>query len=228
MVPSRFSSYEILVFDDGSTDATGAIAEELATSNPNIKVVHNPKNMGLGYNYSRGVQLARMDYLVMFPGDNQFSRTSMGRILDLVGKADTIVPYTSNSWVRPLWRRIVSRGFVLVMNFLFGLRLRYYTGTVVHRSQLVKAVPITTCGFAYQAEVLIRLIKSGHRYLEVGAPIRERPFGRAKFLTARNVLGWFKTIASLFWEIRIKGRRKYNRAPVRVEPAPVEREFARP
>ena len=44
----RFYSYEILIFDDGSTDATGAIADRLAAQNQNIKVIHHEKNRGLG------------------------------------------------------------------------------------------------------------------------------------------------------------------------------------
>ncbi|MEE9558129.1 MAG: glycosyltransferase family 2 protein, partial [Candidatus Brocadiales bacterium] len=73
----RFSDYELLVFDDGSTDNTGAIIDRLAGNDKNVRAIHNENNMGLGYSYKKGVQLAKNDYIVMFPGDNQILKDSM-------------------------------------------------------------------------------------------------------------------------------------------------------
>src|SRR5438105_1181088 len=69
-IGDRFADYELLIFDDGSTDSTGQIADELAAQNSRIRVVHNQRNMGLGCNYTRGAELARMEYVAWFPGDN--------------------------------------------------------------------------------------------------------------------------------------------------------------
>lgn len=44
------SDFEILIFDDHSTDTTGKVADEPAEKYPQIKVIHNTKNMNLGYN----------------------------------------------------------------------------------------------------------------------------------------------------------------------------------
>ena len=56
------SDFEILVFDDNSTDNTGKIADDLAEKYPQIKVIHNPRNMNLGYNITKGFQLATKEY----------------------------------------------------------------------------------------------------------------------------------------------------------------------
>ena len=57
-VDGRFSDYEILIFDDGSTDGTGAIADDIAVGNKQIRVIHNGRTMGFGYNYRTGVEQA--------------------------------------------------------------------------------------------------------------------------------------------------------------------------
>src|SRR5205809_4235667 len=99
-IGNRFADYELLIFDDGSTDHTGTIADELAAGNPHVRVIHNGQNMGFGYNYTRGVQLARMDYVAMFPGDNEIPVEAIREILGAVGSADIVVPYIATPAVR--------------------------------------------------------------------------------------------------------------------------------
>ncbi|MBM4125485.1 MAG: glycosyltransferase family 2 protein, partial [Nitrospira sp.] len=123
-IGDRFADYELLIFDDGSTDRTGAIADQLAARNSHTRVIHNPRNMGFGYNYNRGVELARMEYVTMFPGDNEIPGEAIRTILSAVGSADIVVPYISTPAVRGWSRRVISACFVGVLNILFGLRLR--------------------------------------------------------------------------------------------------------
>ena len=212
----RFSRYEILIFDDGSTDGTGDLAEALATRDANIRVVHNPRNMGLGYNYRRGVELAQNDYVVLFPGDNQFPADSMAELLRHVSWADIVIPYHTNDRIRPWHRRLISRLFILTMNLLFGLGVKYYTGTVIHRRELIRSVPISSTGFAYQAEALARLLRSGHSYVEVGIQIQEREFGTTTMFSLKNIRNVLTIMARLFGDIRIRGRKRYNKRPKKV------------
>lgn len=208
-IGNRFTDYELLVFDDGSTDRTGAIADELAAGNPHIRVIHNSRNMGFGYNYSRGVELARMEYVTMFPGDNEIPVDAIRAILDAAGSADIVVPYISTPSVRSGSRRLISASFVTLVNFLFGLRLRYFNGPCVHRRSLLQSVPMRTHGFAYMAAILVRLIRSGCSYIEVPMPLQARRHGRSKAFRLKNIASVLSTLGRLFWEVRVKERRKY-------------------
>ncbi len=58
LLRDMFKDYKILIFDDCSSDKTGEIAEDLARKHQKIKVIHNKRNMGLGYNFRQGVKLA--------------------------------------------------------------------------------------------------------------------------------------------------------------------------
>ncbi|MFQ5735246.1 MAG: glycosyltransferase family 2 protein [Thermodesulfobacteriota bacterium] len=213
----RFSSHEILIFDDCSTDGTGRLADEISKEERGVKVIHNPKNMGFGYNYSEGVRLATKDYIIMVPGDNEIPAGAISTVFALTGTADCVIPYTANTSVRPPSRRAISWLFVTLMNAAFGLRLRYYNGTCVIKSSLLKKVPLKTWGFAYMAAILVRLIRSGASYTETGVNIRSRDSGKTKAFTVKNIFSVVSALATLFWEVRIRDRALYSAGARRVE-----------
>ena len=216
-IGDRFTDYELLIFNDGSTDRTGRIADELAAHNPRIRVVHNHRNLGLGCNYTKGVELARMEYVAWFPGDNEVPDQAVRAILDAVGSAEIVVPYISNPHVRTWTRRLISASFVRLLNLLFGLRLRYFNGPSAHRRTLLLSVPIRSSGFACFAAILIRLILSGHSYVEIPIPTGTRQHGRTKAFRLKNLVSIFSTIARLFWDVRVRDRRRYAGAGQRIE-----------
>lgn len=209
---NRFSGYEILIFDDGSTDNTGKIIDELEKQEKGVRAIHNPVNKGFGYNYTEGVRLARMDYIIMVPGDNEIPAEAIQKVFSLAGKADVIIPYTANQKVRKPSRRLVSNAFVTLMNAMFGLSLTYYNGTCLIKSSLLKKVPLKTWGFAYMAAILVRLLRSGASYVETGVDIRPRETGRSKAFAPRNVASVARALAVLFWDVRIKERNRYSAA----------------
>ncbi len=212
----RFSATEILIFNDRSTDRTGEVAEGLRKRRRNIRVIHNERNMGFGYNYTEGVRQATKDYIMMVPGDNEIPSDALAAIFRDVGSADIIIPYTVNPEVRPFARRVLSRAFVMLFNALFGLDLRYYNGPCVIEAGLLKNVPMTTHGFAYMAAILVRLLRAGATYKEVPMRIQYRESGASKALRPRNIMSVLSTIAGLFVEVRVLQRDQYSRTPLRV------------
>ena len=142
----------------------------------------------------------------MVPGDRENSLEGMEPMWPLLGTADIIAPYTSNPEVRSAFRRRFSRFGTGVMNALFGLRLRYYNGTVVHRLATLRTIRVESHGFLYQAEALIRLIRRGASVAEVGIEIRARPSGKSKVFKFKNLRSVAATILRLFWTVRILGK----------------------
>ena len=171
IVPRYFPDSEVLMFDDGSTDATGRIADRLAAEDSRIQVTHHSSPQNLGGCYRKGVAQATKEFLILVPGDNECGAEVLEPALSKAGSADIIIPYTDNPESRPLARRLLSRGFVELMNGLSGQRLRYYNGAVLHKTQLLRECPFRTDGFGYQAEILVKLLargchisKSQHKY----------------------------------------------------------------
>jgi len=171
----RFRDYELLLFDDGSVDRTGAIMDQLAAADPrHVRVTHNPSPRNLGGVYKQGIDLARMDYILMVPGDNENPGHALQAPFDAIGRADIVLPYPVNSAVRGVARHLVSRIYVGLLNRLFGLRVRYYNGTVIHRTANLKGLSIKTSSFAYQAEILIKLLCAGKSFVRWGARAASR------------------------------------------------------
>lgn len=195
------SNYEILVFNDGSSDSTGILADAQARHNPKIKVIHNQGNKGFGYNFRKGVEIARCEYVTIHPGDNEHPIETVRDIFSQAGKADLTLFYHSRPEIRPWPRRLASWIFVSKLNFLFCLRLRYYNGPNIIRRELLKQVPMTTNSFAYMAEIVIQLVKSGAGYMETGFFVKRREHGSTKAFRPSNLIQVGLTLARLWWKV---------------------------
>ncbi|HWD20260.1 MAG TPA: glycosyltransferase [Verrucomicrobiae bacterium] len=65
------AALEVIVVDDGSTDNSVAIMEELARQHPVIRFLRNEKNSGAVFSFNRGIDAATGDYLVMVAADDE-------------------------------------------------------------------------------------------------------------------------------------------------------------
>ena len=195
--------YEIILIDDGSTDGTGKIMNELKEKNNHIRVLHNPTPRGIGYNFRIGASLASKEYVGWFPGDNETLPETINNIFQQIGKVDAILPYTVNPWVRPVYRRLLSVIYTIMFNIIFGLKLKYFNGPCFFRRGLLKTITMSTDGPAYMAEILIQLIKKNNNisYVEVPMYIKARDYGRTSVLKWKNVYLLGKTILGLIHRI---------------------------
>lgn len=200
---NKISDYEILLFDDGSRDKTSEIADKLAMENNHIQVIHNRPNKGFGYNVLTGMQMAKMDYTVMTPGDDEILHESINNIFSRIGEADIIAAYHEDPKTRSLFRKFTSNLFVRIVNFLFGLKLKYYNGPNIIRTDLAKNNLPTTFGFAYSAEVMVKLLKWRKASL-IHVGMKTKPIAITTAFKPKNIASVFKTIFNLFFAIYFK------------------------
>jgi len=198
--------YQIIVVDDGSRDATRERALEKAKQNANVMVVSNDGNKGFGYSYARGVKLAEKEYVTVFPGDNDMAGESLSKLIQEIGSTDLVISYMAKTNKRSLFRRVVSKIFVFVMNTLFGLHLEYYNGAFICRRQVVQSIPIKSQGLAALAECLVRLIKAGYSYKAIYFEHIGRKNQQSKAFKFKSIVAVVKTIGMLIKDIYFSGR----------------------
>lgn len=198
------TTYELIIVNDGSTDSTGQVIDRLAAADNHIKAVHNETNRGMGYTLRRGLSLAGMSYVGSFPGDDAMDQQALDDLLGLIGQADVVGYTIANPEFRSWRRRLVSYGFTVSMNILFGLKIQYFNGHAFYRTELVKNMPLYSTCHSVLAEILIRLVKGGHTYKMIPIKQFERTHGATtafRMKTLRSVL-W--DMGRLFWDIRIR------------------------
>ena len=132
-------SYEVIVVDDGSTDLTSNNTERYIANNPemSIRLVKRKKNIGLGANYFESANIANGSYFMLVNGDNVEPVDALKTIISKAGQTDMVIPNFGDGDKREWNRKLLSILFTTIVNFLSGNNIRYYNGTVLHRTENV-------------------------------------------------------------------------------------------
>ncbi|MDQ0404137.1 bifunctional glycosyltransferase family 2 protein/CDP-glycerol:glycerophosphate glycerophosphotransferase [Streptomyces sp. NPDC000349] len=97
-----YQDFEVIVVDDRSPDACGAIADEFADRDARVRAVHLPQNQGLGPARNVGIERAGGDYLVFLDGDDTLAPGALRALADRVketGDPDVLVyDYARTYW----------------------------------------------------------------------------------------------------------------------------------
>ena len=207
VIDGQFLDYEIILVNDGSSDATGRIMDEFAENNNKIRVIHNPKNLGFGNSFQLGLNHCIFDHVMLLCGDGGLPASSLKPIFDKVGVADIVIPWMTNlTQIKSQGRFWLSCAYTGLVNRLFGLSLHYYNGLPIHKRKLLQNIAITSGGFGFQAEILVKLIKSGASFVEVGVEGAEET-NESDALRVRNWLSVGRTVYHLMREISRFSRR---------------------
>jgi glycosyltransferase involved in cell wall biosynthesis len=206
-----FDQYEILVFNDGSTDKTGQIADALAAECECVLAFHHDRPKNMGGVIREGCRRARMNYVIWLDGKGGTTGEALDEIFSRKGQADLVIPYSLNERDRSAGRRAISRLFRKLLNVIFALRIRYYTGSIMSRASLVRQFTIRTNSYAWQAEALIKMVKSGCSYVHVGIRERYDNEGRCtKAFRLKNIIGVAAFLIRTLWDVYV--RRDYRQA----------------
>jgi glycosyltransferase involved in cell wall biosynthesis len=201
-LPGLAERFEILIVDDGSKDATPAIADELAAAHPEVRAIHHAVNQGYGAALRSGFANARFDHLAFTDGDRQFKVADLGRLIDRLstGKADAVVGYRIRR-ADPLVRTVYAKLYRLANRIFFGLKVRDVDcACKLFTRRSLEGVNVESGGAFFSAELLIKLRARGRRVDEVGVPHYPRTAGSPTGAKPQVV---FRAVRD-FWALRLR------------------------
>jgi len=201
-LPSLAETFEIVIVDDGSKDATPAMADALADAHPEVRAVHHPTNLGYGAALRTGFAAARFDHLAFTDGDRQFRVADLGRLIERLqsGRADAVVGFRIRR-ADPLVRTLYARAYRLANRLFFGLRIRDVDcACKLFTRKALEGVSVESGGAFFSAELLIKLSARGRRVDEVGVPHYPRTAGSATGAKPQVV---FRAVRD-FWALRLQ------------------------
>jgi glycosyltransferase involved in cell wall biosynthesis len=193
-------SYEIVVVDDKSEDLTKEIVKKFIEQNKsqNIILRENQVNLGLGRGYIDTAFFSRGEHYMLVNGDNAEGEGTLLKLLNEVGKADMIIPYFSSYDNRRFHRVTISKAFTLIINIISGYKIKYYNGPVIHKRYNVMRWSPDTHGFAYQAEIIVKVLDEKGTFHEVMIDNLDREDGSSKAFKIRNILAVSHSILQIF------------------------------
>ena len=177
---------EILVCDDGSTDATVAVVEERMAADQRVRLVRHPKNRGKGAAIRSALAEARGEFALIQDADLEYEVSDYPALLAAVNAGAEVV-YGSRflATERPDGMRmanyLANRILTTSANWLYGLSITdEATCFKVFRTDILRDLDLTCEGFEFCPEVTAKLGKRKVAIAEVPIHYRARNIAEGK------------------------------------------------
>ncbi|MEO6318836.1 MAG: glycosyltransferase family 2 protein [Acidimicrobiales bacterium] len=197
-----FADHEIIVVDDGSTDATAERVLRRAELDPRVRLVQHATNRGYGEALRSGFATASYDLLFFTDADNQFDLDDLARFTPLIADHDVVAGYRLNR--QEGWRR---RAGAHAWNRLVALVFRVPFRDIdcafkLIRRPLLDAIELRATGAMVNTELITRLVHRGARTIELGVVHLPRTVGEASGGDLRVIARAFRELVALYPSLR--------------------------
>ncbi len=196
--------YEIIIIDDGSTDKTGEIADKLAKTNSNIRVIHHPKNLGYGEALKSGFYNARYETIVYTDGDSQFDFAEVTKFIDQSENSDLVIGYRIKRQ-DSLLRILFKKGWTFSLWLFFGLTLKDVDcGFKMVKQKVLQKIPHleSSRGAMINAELAISAKKAGFKIAQVGVQHYPRTAGKPTGASLNVIFKSYTDLIKLWWKLK--------------------------
>jgi len=116
---------EILLVDDGSTDGSGRICDEISEKHAIVRTLHHPRNKGRSWAIETGLRHAMEEVIIIMDGDRQYEPREIPRFLEKISEGfDVVTGYRydrTDTWIRRLISNVYNK---VIIQWLIGLRVK--------------------------------------------------------------------------------------------------------
>jgi glycosyltransferase involved in cell wall biosynthesis len=191
-------SYEVVVIDDGSVDATPAVLETLIKQYSFLRVVRHRSRRGIAEALRTGYLAARGGVLVFYPADLQFKPEDIPRLVApiLAGESDMVTGFKEGKYDKAF----VSGIYNGLSRALFHVPVKDLNSVKAYRREIMDALPVRPDWHRY---MVVIAAAQGFTVTEVPVPLYPRHAGRSKFATWHRIPIGVLDMLSVWFELRI-------------------------
>ena len=194
------ASYEVLLVDDASTDATGRIADELAYGDNRIRVIHHPVNRKLGGSVKTGLTEARGDIILYTDADMPFDLQDLHKALRLlrIYDADIVSAYRFDRTGEGALRAVYSYVYNSMVKGLLRLRMRdvNFAFKVVRR-EVLEHVDLISEGSFIDVELLAKAQRRGFHIIQFGVDYFPRARGTSTLSSPKVIVNILRELVRI-------------------------------
>jgi glycosyltransferase involved in cell wall biosynthesis len=212
--------FEVIIVNDGSADATAEIADELARTYPEVRVVHHPRNRGYGGALRSGFSAATRDLVFYTDGDAQYDPAEMTLLWDRFMAAEDVDLVNGYKISRsdPMHRIVIGRIYHHTVKRLFGLKVRDVDCDFrMMRRSIFERVTLEKNSGVICLEMMKKITDAGFRIVEVPVHHYHRAHGKSQFFNFGRLFKTAVDVAGLWVQLVI--RREHTRGVAANAPA---------
>lgn len=217
-VLSQFTSdYEVIVVNDGSSDGTAAVLDDLASRTPSLRVIHHPRNRGYGGALRSGFESATKDLVFYTDGDGQYDVREMALLIPLMTEEVDVVNGYKIRRSDSRRRIVLGAIYKFLARRMFGLPIRDVDCDFrLMRREAIQRVRLTSTSGVVCTEMIYKLKMAGCRFAETPVHHYPRSHGQSQFFTLRRVARtgfdffklWLRLVVGRRLILGVEGKRK--------------------
>lgn len=193
--PAGFG-FEVIVVDDGSTDATATVLADLQARHPWLRSVVHRRQRGIADALRTGADAARGHILVFYPADLQYLPEDIPALVRpiLSGDADIVTGTKKGKYEKAF----VSSVYNALCRWLFGVRVTDLNSVKAYRREIMDVQPLRPDWHRYMAVIAAA---EGYRLTSTPVPVHPRKAGISKFGWGRIPVGVLDLL-SVWFQLR--------------------------
>ena len=203
-LPNLTDNYEVIVVNDGSSDASQELLEELEKIFPHLKILTHHRNLGYGAALRAGFKNSSKDLIFYTDGDAQYDVRELKTLIDALEEGVEVVNGYKISRSDPWHRKIIGRIYHWIVRIMFNIKLKDIDCDfrLINKSVFNKINLVSDTGIIC-VEMMKKIQNTGFRIKEVPVHHYHRAYGKSQFFNFRRLFQVGIGLIKLWWELII-------------------------